>query len=77
MIKKIKDCTKDEILDYLEKNDSICKYCNYDDVEGPCKGVACYGGEPIYPYCADEPKVYDEIVENFKQHCYENEIEEI
>ena len=32
-------------------DDTICKYCKYED--GCPRGASCNGGEPDFPFCAD------------------------
>ena len=82
MLKKVKDLTDEEIIEILEKQDCKCKYCPFEsfttksgnDYECP-KDVKCYGGEPIYPACLDvgADKVYEEIVNNFRDQIEEIE----
>lgn len=46
----MKDSELEKLIETLD-SDTICDYCKYED--GCPRGVACYGGDPSYPYCTD------------------------
>ncbi len=57
-----------KIIDGLDAED-LCRYCVHHDY---CEGsVKCYGGEPIYPPCADGLSEND-----FDMECYLQDMEE-
>ncbi len=53
----------------------ICQYCMCDD---DCNhGAVCYGGEPIFPACAETDNIEelldtDSIIEDIKAEMHEN-----
>lgn len=65
-VKKYVECKVD--VDSLD-DETRCEYCTYK-TDCP-KGVRCYGGEPFFPFCAEnEPELW------FDEEAYLKDLEE-
>ena len=64
-----------EIIDnwLFDGSETCCKFCCYRD--DCCHGVRCYGGAPLYPYCAENDDTdnidYDEVLDYLEENMKE------
>lgn len=52
--------------------DDLCLFCSY---MSDCRGVACYGGEPVFPPCSNGD--YEELIDWDDLNEYLKELEEV
>lgn len=73
---------KSDIDNWLfDGNENCCNFCQYMDTCS--KGARCYGGQPLYPYCAenddtnniDYNEVLDYLEENMKDILFTLKLE--
>lgn len=52
-------------------HDDLCLFCSY---QNECRGVACYGGEPMYPPCSNGN--YEQLINEEGLSEYLKDLEE-